>query len=61
MEWLARLRWDSVFPELPPGKQQFTRSEAVNALGISETAFRDAVKRQGLVATGTGPAPCTSS
>jgi integrase len=56
MDWLARLRRDATAPEIPPGKQVYTRSEAATALGMSETAFRDAVKRQGLPATGKGPA-----
>src|SRR5262249_29386574 len=55
--WLATLRRDGPpAAELPAGAELFTRSEAAEALGMSVTAFRDAVKRYRLPATGKGPA-----
>lgn len=57
VDWLAGLRRAARAPvELPPGQEAFTRSEAARLLGMSRTAFRDAVKRLGLPASGKGPA-----
>lgn len=56
MDWLARQRRSERSAELPADKTQFTRSEAAEALGMSQTAFRDAVKRLSLPVTGKGPA-----
>src|SRR5581483_10378810 len=56
MDWLARQRRDRDVPELPVGVEQFSRTEAAETIGMTATAFRDAVKRQGLPATGMGVA-----
>jgi integrase len=56
VDWLAQQRRDERAPALPADKVEFTRDEATAALGLTATAFRDAVKRLGLPATGKGPA-----
>jgi integrase len=56
LDWLAEQRRKECPQELPAGPERFTRSAAAEALGMTPTAFRDAVKRLGLPATGKGPA-----
>jgi integrase len=56
MDWLCQQRRNECAPELPAGQEQFTRSEAAKTLGMSATAFRDAVKRLSLPASGKGRA-----
>ena len=56
MDWLAKQRCGGPARDLPAGVEWFTRGEAAAALGMTPTAFRDAVKRLGLQAAGKGPA-----
>lgn len=53
-DWLAKQRSDTQISDLPKDQVEFTRSEAAAALGMTVTAFRDAVKRQSLAAIGAG-------
>ncbi len=55
-DWLAGLRKPGPSVELPPKQELFSRSEAAELLGMTPTAFRDAVKRHRLPAQGKGPA-----
>ena len=55
VDWLARQRRNGPERELPE-QDHFTRGEAAAALGMTPTAFRDAVKRMALAATGKAQA-----
>ena len=56
-DWLAGLRRaERERIALPPGKEEFTRKEAAELLGVKPTAFRDTVAQYRLAATGKGPA-----
>jgi len=56
MVWLANLRRPKAPAEPLPELEAFTRGEAAAALGLNVEAFRDAVLRHRLPATGKGPA-----
>src|SRR5262249_49402282 len=55
MDWLASLRRDAATPQPLPPVEAFTRTEAARLLGMTPPAFRDAVRRHRLAATGKGP------
>ncbi len=55
-QWLHALRADQPSKELKAGKQEWTRGEVAELLGISGTAVHQAINRHALEATGNGKA-----